>query len=246
MDRPYNLLRILSDGKKKFAPLIDPDKYPLDDLRKIAKLAGKASVDFILYGGSLVRKDNHEECIAVLKENCRVPVIAFPGNPLMIPAAADGLLLLSLISGRNADLLIGRHVEAASFLKDQKFEILPTGYMLIGNGHTTAVAYMSNTIPIPSGQDDIAACTAVAGELLGLKVIYLEGGSGASVPVSTSMIAKVRASVTVPLIVGGGIRSAQQAVDASHAGADLVVVGNAIEQNPDLLPEMASSIHRLN
>jgi putative glycerol-1-phosphate prenyltransferase len=146
----------------------------------------------------------------------------------MIPEDADGLLLLSLISGRNAEMLIGSHVVAAPFLKTCRFEILPTGYMLIENGHPTAVSYMSNTTPIPAGQDDIAMCTAVAGELLGLQLIYMDAGSGAENPVRLPMIKKVRQNITIPLIIGGGIRTAKQAKEAAGAGADVIVVGNAI------------------
>ena len=143
-------------------------------------------------------------------------------------------------------MLIGKHVVAAPFLKGLDLEILPTGYMLIENGHPTAVSYMSHTTPIPAGQDDIAMCTAIAGELLGLQLIYMDAGSGADHPVSLSMIKKVRLNTTVPLIIGGGIRTAAQAIDTSKAGADVVVVGNAIEKNPDLIRELSNAVHSLN
>jgi putative glycerol-1-phosphate prenyltransferase len=163
----------------------------------------------------------------------------------MITGDADGLLLLSLISGRNAEMLIGKHVLAAPFLKTCNFEILPTGYMLIENGHHTAVSYMSNTEPIPSGQDDIALCTAVAGELLGLQLIYMDAGSGAENPVSPLMIKKVKQNISIPLIIGGGICTAKQAKDAAKAGADVVVVGNAIEKNLPLISELCDAVHSL-
>ena len=156
MSRNSVLRERFSDGKKKFAPLIDPDKFSLSEIRGIAKSSEKAGVDFMFYGGSLVMENNHRKYISVLKEYCSAPVILFPGNQFMIPEDVDGLLLLSLISGRNAEMLIGRHVVAAPFLKTCRFEILPTGYILIENGHPTAVSYMSNTTPIPAGQDDIA------------------------------------------------------------------------------------------
>jgi len=191
-------------------------------------------------------ENDHESYITALKEHCSVPVILFPGNQLMIPENADGLLLLSLISGRNAEMLIGKHVVAAPFLKSCHFEILPTGYMLIGNGHQTAVSYISNTTPIPEKQDDIAVCTALAGELLGLQLVYMDAGSGAENPIRFSMINKVRQNITIPLIIGGGIRTAKQASDAANAGADVVVVGNAIEKNPSLIPELCKAIHSLN
>ncbi|MGA3013332.1 MAG: geranylgeranylglyceryl/heptaprenylglyceryl phosphate synthase, partial [Bacteroidales bacterium] len=170
----------------------------------------------------------------------------FPGNQLMLPENADGLLLLSLISGRNAELLIGKHVLTAPYLKNCGIEILPTGYMLIENGHSTAVSYMSNTTPIPANQNDIAMCTAVAGELLGLQLIYMDAGSGAENPVRIPMIQKVRQNISVPLIIGGGIRNAEQAMNAANAGADVIVVGNAIEKQPSIINRLSEAIHSLN
>jgi putative glycerol-1-phosphate prenyltransferase len=246
MSKNSVLKETFSDGKKKFALLIDPDKYSLAEIPGIAESAEQAGADFLFYGGSLVIENNHREYIKALKDKCTAPVILFPGNQLMIAEDADGLLLLSLISGRNAEMLIGRHVLAAPLLKSLTFEILPTGYILIENGHPTAVTYMSQTTPIPSGQDDIAMCTAIAGELLGLQLIYMDAGSGADNPVSVSMIRKVRQNISVPLIVGGGIRTANQAREAAVAGADVIVVGNAIEKNPSLIRELCESVHSLN
>ncbi|MCX6247009.1 MAG: geranylgeranylglyceryl/heptaprenylglyceryl phosphate synthase [Bacteroidetes bacterium] len=240
------LLNKFANGKKKFAPLVDPDKFSLSGIRGFARSSEKAGVDFIFYGGSLVKENNHHKYISVLKEHCSAPVILFPGNQLMIAEDADGILLLSLISGRNAEMLIGRHVVAAPFLKRCRFEILPTGYMLIENGHPTAVSYMSNTTPIPAGQDDIAMCTAIAGELLGLQLIYMDAGSGAESPVRLPMIKKVKQSLTIPLIIGGGIRTATQARDAARSGADVVVVGNAIEKDPSLIHELCEAVHSLD
>ncbi len=246
MSRNFILREKFSDGKKKFAPLIDPDKFSLSEIRGIAKTSEKAGVDFLFYGGSLVMENNHRKYISVLKEYCSAPVILFPGNQLILPQDADGLLLLSLISGRNAEMLIGRHVVAAPFLKTCRFEILPTGYMLIENGHSTAVSYMSSTTPIPADQDDIAMCTAAAGEFLGLQLIYMDAGSGAENPVGLKMIKKVKQNITIPLIIGGGIRSAKQAKEAAYAGADVVVVGNAIEKNPSLIHKLCDAVHSLN
>jgi phosphoglycerol geranylgeranyltransferase len=240
------LWKKLSDGRKKFAPLVDPDKFSPGEIRTIGKLSKKAGVDFLFYGGSLVMEDNHQEYIAILKEECPAPVILFPGNQFMVSREADGLLLLSLISGRNPEMLIGRHVVAAPFLKSSPLEILPTGYMLIESGQSTAVSYMSNTTPIPAGQDDIAVCTAIAGELLGLKLIYMDAGSGAANPIRTAMIGKVRKNLSVPLVIGGGISTPEQAITAAAAGADLVVVGNAIEKDPSLILSIAEMVHSLN
>jgi phosphoglycerol geranylgeranyltransferase len=246
MPRKSVLHERFSDGKKKFAVLVDPDKFALSEIRTIAESSEKAGVDFLFYGGSLVMEINHHRYITVLKKYCSAPVIFFPGSQFMIAEDVDGLLLLSLISGRNAEMLIGRHVVAAPILKTCHFEILPTGYLLIGNGQPTAVSYMSSTTPIPAGQNDIAMCTAVAGELLGLQLIYLDAGSGAEKPVRLSMIKKVRKNITIPLIIGGGIRTGKQAKDAAMAGADIVVVGNAIEKKPSLIHELCHAIHSLN
>jgi putative glycerol-1-phosphate prenyltransferase len=246
MSRNAALRKRFNDGKKKFAPLVDPDKFSPGEIRRIAESAEKAGVDFLFYGGSLVMKKDHRKYINLLKKYCSAPVILFPGNQLMIPEEVDGLLLLSLISGRNAEMLIGKHVVAAPFLKTCRFEIFPTGYMLIENGHPTAVSYMSGTTPIPAYQDDIAMCTAVAGELLGLQLIYMDAGSGAENPVRLSMIKKVRQNIDVPLIIGGGIRTAKSAKEAAGAGADVIVVGNAIEKNLSLIPELCDAVHSLN
>ena len=235
-----------SDGRKKLAVLIDPDKFQVGEVQGIAESSERAKVDFLFYGGSLVMENDHQKYISTLKKYCSAPVILFLGNQLMIPQEADGLLLLSLISGRNAELLIGKHVIAAPFLKTCRFDVLPTGYILVENGHSTAVSYMSNTAPIPANQDDIAMCTAVAGEMLGLQLIYMDAGSGAKNPVSLSMIRKVKRNITVPLIIGGGIRSPKMAIEAAEAGADIVVVGNAIEQTPSLIYEISEAIHSLN
>ena len=156
---------------------------------------------------------------------------------------ADGILFLSLISGRNAELLIGKHVITAPYLKVSPLEILPTGYMLIDGGVPTTVSYISNTQPIPANKDDVALCTAVAGEMLGLKLMYMDAGSGAINPVSTSMIETVSQALDIPLIVGGGIRTPERAFANAQAGADVIVVGNAIEKEPSLLLEMAEAVH---
>ncbi len=237
------LYQRMCDGKKKFVPLIDPDKYSASAIKKIAGYCQKAEVDFIFYGGSLITENNHDVYLKILREHCEIPVILFPGNNFQFTSQADGILLLSLISGRNADLLIGKHVGAAPFLKKSNLEILPTGYMLIDGGKPTAVSYMSNTFPIPSGKEDIAACTAMAGEMLGLKLIYMDAGSGAEEPISVSMIQRVKQQIDVPLIIGGGIKTISQAQKASHAGADVVVVGNVLEQKPDLILKIAEIIH---
>lgn len=243
MNKKNVLYQRLCDGRKKFAPLIDPDKYTPAGIKKIAGYCQKARVDFIFFGGSLISEDNHEVYLRIIKENCESPVLLFPGNNFIISSSADGILLLSLISGRNADLLIGKHVGAAPFLKKSRIEIIPTGYMLIDGGRNTSVSYMSNTVPIPQDKDDIAMCTAMAGEMLGLGVIYMDAGSGAEQPVSASMIQRVKQNTGLPLIVGGGIKNITQAQKASRSGADVVVIGNAFEQKPDLILKISEIIH---
>ena len=231
--------------RKKLAVLIDPDKPTDAQIISIIDKAKAADVDFFFVGGSLLVTDSLDHCIKLIKEHCDIPVLIFPGNSLQISKYCDGFLLLSLISGRNPEMLIGRHVIAAPYLKLYGNEIIPTGYMLIDSGKATSVTYMSDTTPIPHDKDDIAMCTAIAGEMLGLKLIYLEAGSGALMPVSTSMISKVSQMIKIPLIVGGGIKTPEMAADALKAGADVIVIGTAFEKEPELLNKFAEAIHRV-
>ena len=239
-----NIYNRLSDtSKKKFVVLIDPDKPTDKEIIEIVEKSKKVGVDFFFVGGSLLTTDSLDNCIKLIKSHCDIPVLIFPGNSLQISKWCDGFLLLSLISGRNSEMLIGRHVIAAPYLKLYGNEIIPTGYMLIDGGKQTSVSYMSNTTPIPHDKDDIAMCTALAGEMLGLKIIYLDAGSGAINPVSAEMISKVKQTIEVPLIVGGGINTPEKAAAASKAGADIVVVGNALEKSIDRLQEFAEAVH---
>src|SRR5688572_17098392 len=200
-------------GKKSIAVLIDPDKVEdASKLKHLINLGTENCIDFFLVGGSLITTTNLGEVISIIKENVSsVPVILFPGNSLQIDPQADGILFLSLISGRNPDLLIGQQVLAAPMLKASGLEVLSTGYMLVDCGRPTTASYMSGTMPIPHNKPAIAACTALAGELLGLKLIYLDGGSGAQQPISPLMVEAVAQSVEIPIIVGGGIVSADKA-----------------------------------
>jgi phosphoglycerol geranylgeranyltransferase len=236
------LYKKFTDGTKKFVPLVDPDKFTAAGIRKVATYSEKAGAAFIFFGGSLITSNKNGTFVRILKENCSIPVILFPGNQYQVLKAADGILLLSLISGRNPDLLIGNHVIAAPMLKASGLDILPTGYILIDGGKPTAVSYMSNSSPIPHDKDDIATCTALAGEMLGMKLLYLDCGSGALFHASASMIRKVRKTISIPLIVGGGIRTDKQVQDVWKAGADVVVVGNAIEEDPSLILKIGDSI----
>jgi len=241
-----SLLHAKQSGQKKFVVLIDPDKVRLGNMDKVLRLAVEAQVDYFFIGGSLVVNNMLDQCLASIKEKCDIPMILFPGNSFQLSYRADGLLFLSLISGRNAELLIGKHVITAPYLKISPLEIISTGYMLIDGGKATTVTYMSNTTPIPAMKDDIALCTAMAGELLGLKMIFMDAGSGAQNPVSESMIDAVSSAINIPLIVGGGIRTPEKALANVQAGADVVVVGDAIEKDPQLVTEMAAAVHSMN
>ncbi|MCX6213464.1 geranylgeranylglyceryl/heptaprenylglyceryl phosphate synthase [Spirosoma sp.] len=250
-NRPQqSLLTILRDyklsGRKAFAVLLDPDKVEQDAFTTLLQRTADYPVDFFLVGGSLVTDYAHKEVIATIRRYSSTPVILFPGNPLHIESSADAVLLLSLISGRNADFLIGQHVIAAPLLKKSGLEILPTGYMVVDSGTQTTVSYISGTMPLPHDKPDVAACTALAGEMLGLQLMYLDAGSGARRPVSAAMIAAVRKAVNVPIIVGGGITSGEKAYEALKAGADMIVVGNGVEQDPDLLPQLATVVREFN
>lgn len=240
----YNqFLETKAKRQKQFAVLIDPDKVTADSLLKTIDLAVKSGVDYFFVGGSLLVNDMLNESIDVIKSSCAIPVIIFPGSASQIKDNADAILFLSLISGRNPELLIGQHVQAAPILKASKLEIISTGYMLIDGGAPTTVSYVSNTTPIPSDKDDIASCTALAGEMLGLKIIYLDAGSGAKNHVTTSMVKNISSQINIPLIVGGGIRDAKTAKEICNAGADIIVVGNAIEKNDALIESISRAIH---
>ena len=232
-------------GKKLFSILIDPDKQEKEELISICHIATSAKADFFFVGGSLLTNDSLDNCISTLKENSNIPVVLFPGNAMQVNNKADGILFLSLISGRNAEMLIGKQVITAPILKQSSLEVLPTGYMLIDSGRATTASYMSNTTPIPSDKNSVAACTAMAGEMLGLKLIFMDGGSGAQNPISSTMISSVSKSVDLPIIIGGGISSAEKATENCKAGADIIVVGNAIEKNENLISEIANAIHSL-
>lgn len=224
------LQRLKAENRKGLAVLIDPDETRAEDLPDLFRRLAGARVDVFFVGGSLLMQDHFQELIPALKSMTNLPVIIFPGSVFQLHEEADALLLLSLISGRNPEMLIGNHVVAAPAIRRSGVEVIPTGYMLIDSGRATSVNYMSNTQPIPYDKPEIAACTALAGELLGLRVIYMDAGSGAEKSISREMIRAVNNHTQLPLIVGGGIRSAKQADEIFRAGADLIVVGTAFEK----------------
>ncbi len=228
---------VSSKNTRHIALLLDPDKQNMVNLEYVLDLANKSSVSFILVGGSLVNTDI-DEFVRTIKLHTDLPLILFPGSALQFSSNADAILLLSLISGRNPEFLIGNHVQVAYRLKQSGIEIIPTGYLLIESGGSSSVQYMSNTLPIPSNKIEIAAATALAGEQLGLKMIYLEAGSGAKNHVPIELIRLVKKEISIPLIVGGGLKTVDQINAVFAAGANVVVLGNGIENNPELLKQI--------
>jgi phosphoglycerol geranylgeranyltransferase len=248
VNRQAMLYKFIKDtlGKRKmFALHVDPDKYDDESLVRIGKAAGQNGIDFILTGGSLI-SNPIDHVVRILKENTDVPVILFPGNVMQISGNADGIFLLCLISGRNPEYLIGNHVIAAPILKKSGLEIIPTSYILIENGRLTSVEYISNTKPIPADKVELAVATALAGEMLGHRLLYLEAGSGAIEPVKTNLIAEVKRNITIPLIVGGGIQKPDQLYAIYDAGADVIVIGTALEKDLNNLEVLAGAAQEYN
>jgi phosphoglycerol geranylgeranyltransferase len=235
-------------GKKGVACLIDPDDRWLEsELECLLRVAGTFSPLFILVGGSLVQQQNLNLVIDRIKcVSEHLPVLLFPGSVLQLADNADGILFISLISGRNPDLLIGQHVLAAPLLAKSALEVLPTGYLLIDGGKISSVHYMSQSVPLPNDKPELALATAMAGHFLGLQFFYLEAGSGAAHPVSASVIEAISFHLPCPLLVGGGIDSLAKVKAAWKAGADVVVLGNSIKKNPDLLAEVLHSAEAHN
>lgn len=220
------------------AVLIDPDKADDISLRNRVELADKNGVDFFFLGGSMVDGNSMDFSIDIIRQYSSIPIVLFPGSPLQLNPNADAVLFLSLISGRNPDYLIGNHVTSAPYLKKMGIEILSTGYMLVDGGVPTTASYVSNSFPLPNNKPEIAQATALAGEMLGMSLLYLDAGSGAAMPVSKEIIESVGTSTNSPLIVGGGITRVDELISAYNAGADIVVVGNALERDPKLITKL--------
>ncbi|PRZ02184.1 putative glycerol-1-phosphate prenyltransferase [Marinilabilia salmonicolor] len=218
------------------ALLIDPDKCRDKDLEKQTHLINIYHPELILVGGSLTTQPV-DPVVEYLKQHTDVPVVLYPGHPSQVSYKADALLFLSMISGRNAELLIGAHVTAAPAIRQNRLETIPTGYMLIDGGSPTSVEYISQTRPIPAEKNDIAVATAMAGEMLGLRMIYMDAGSGAKNAISADMIRRVKEHLQSPLMIGGGINTPEKLKAAFSAGADIVVVGNVLEKDPTLLKQ---------
>lgn len=227
-------------GKRLFAILIDPDKCSDERLKVIKNAMGQYTPDLILIGGSLVMGSTSDAVLTCQKHFPKTPTLLFPGDETQLTPIADAIMVLSLISGRNPEYLIGQHVRASVKIKQMGLQTIPTGYILIDGGNTTSVQYISNTMPIPREKTELAIATALASEQLGHKMVYLEAGSGALNHVPAEMIRAVRKSIDIPLIVGGGLKSAQDIRNVFNAGADIVVVGSAIERNPEIVKELCT------
>jgi len=239
-----NILTLLKTPRTKLAVLIDPDNQTEGSLMALSEKINNCKVDVILVGGSLLLDNHFEKALSLLRANTPVPIVLFPGNNYQVSGQADAILLLSLISGRNPEYLIGQHVVAAPMIRESGLEVIPTGYMLIDGGRVSTTSYMTQTVPIPFDKPDIAVATAMAGEMLGLQSIYLEAGSGAQRSISPELLRAVRSSVSIPIITGGGIRTPEQAEALAEAGAGMIVIGNILEKQPELLMEISLAVHQ--
>lgn len=226
-------------GEKSVALLLDPDKVTSDGLKSILKIASGSGADYIFTGGSLTF-NSIDNLIDSVRDLCDIPVILFPGNLLQLSLKADAILLLSLISGRNPELLIGNHVIAAPYLRDAREKLISVGYILVGGDRKTSVEYISQTEAIPADKPDLVVATALAGEMLGFHMVYLEAGSGASSPVPKEIIRAVRENVSIPIAVGGGLKKPEEIYSAFGSGANMVILGNGCEKHPGLLATACS------
>ena len=233
-------------GVKSMAVLIDPDHSSLKNFERTVELANNCKVDYFFIGGSLLIQDRMDECIKFIRETCKLPIIIFPGNNYQINSNADAILLLSLISGRNPDYLIGKHVESSMRLYASNLEIISTAYLLIDGQNSNTASYISQTLPIPRDKSEIAIATALAGQMLNMQLLYLDAGSGAENPVPQKMIEKINPYIEIPIIVGGGLRNTESIYQTLQAGADLVVIGNALEENPKNIQAMKEIVHNFS
>jgi phosphoglycerol geranylgeranyltransferase len=240
-----SMLSAASANGAAYCVLIDPDKIAADKLPAFIEQATGSGVDIFLVGGSLIVDDSFERTIRTIKQYTNVPVVIFPGGLMQISKEADAILFLSIISGRNPEHLIGSQVLAAPIVKRIGLEAISTAYMLVESGKTTSAEFMSNTRPLPRHKPDIAVAHALAAEILGFKMIYLEAGSGAEQSVPEEMIGAVAKHCSVPLIVGGGLKTPEDAHKKVMAGAKFIVTGTVLEQNggAGLMKEFASAIH---
>jgi putative glycerol-1-phosphate prenyltransferase len=239
----YNtIIRSISEGEKQLAVLIDPDKMAVEMVSSFIEKVNQSIASYIFVGGSSVNDNATGILVTEIKRHTNLPVVLFPGDVTQITNHADALLFLSLISGDNPEYLIGKHVKAVSQLRNSKLEVIPTGYILIENGKQTSVERVTKTQPLSRENTQQIIDTAKAGELLGMQLIYLEAGSGALHPVSLDIMSSVKKELSIPLIVGGGIRTKQQLKNAYNAGADLVVIGTAFEDDASFFDELKKQL----
>ncbi|MCE2400134.1 geranylgeranylglyceryl/heptaprenylglyceryl phosphate synthase [Candidatus Poribacteria bacterium] len=238
------LHKVLEKQNAGYIVLIDPEGCEVEKCAKLACEVERAGADAILLGGSLLTTDLHP-IAATLKSETAIPIILFPGDSMHLTPHADAILYMSLISGRNPNYLIGEQVKAAPWIQRYGLQPIPTGYMLIEGGNRTAVEFMSGTVPIPRDKPDIAGPHALAAQYLGMRLVYLEAGSGAEFPVPNIMISSVKAQIEIPLIVGGGIRTPEIAAEKVNAGADFIVTGNILEKSGsfELMKQFADAVH---
>ena len=233
------IIEKVEEGKKQFVVLIDPEAVTNESLHELLDLAQGFDVDFFLLGGSTYAQPA-TDVLQFIRSKSDLPVVLFPGNASQITPGVDAVLFLSLISGTNPEYLISNHIKAAPLLT--KVEVIPVGYILIDGGRQSATEIVSHTMPLSRDNVDVIVHTAMAGELLGHKMIYLEAGSGAKMPISAEIVQRVKASISIPLIVGGGIVCAEMLNEAFASGADIVVVGNVLEKKPQMLSLLVDRI----
>jgi putative glycerol-1-phosphate prenyltransferase len=240
-----SLLSTVQTKKAGYFVLVDPDKIRIDAIPEFVRVAEASGVDALLVGGSLIVDDSFHMCIAAMKKHTKLPVIIFPGSLMQVSPAADAILFLSLLSGRNSEHIIGDQVLAAPVVKKIGLEAISTAYLLVESGRVTSAEFMSNTRPLPRHKPDIAVAHALAAEILGFKMIYLEAGSGALQSVPEEMIGAIAKHCSVPLIVGGGITTPEEASKKVRAGANFIVTGNVLEKDGagDLMKQFADAIH---
>lgn len=235
------LLEKISRKKGQIALLIDPEKtHSSDHIDTLLHKAGFAGVDYIFIGGSTVARKELEQCVRNVKQKTTIPVLLFPGSSSQLSEDADGLLFLNLLSGRNPDFLIGHQVACAEEVFDMNLEVIPTSYLLIDGGKMSSVAYVSQTTPIPRDQHNIAVKTSIAGYLMGQQLTFLDAGSGALNAVPVELVRKISSKLPTPIIVGGGIRDTETITAFARAGANIIVIGNKIEEEVDFLLDLAN------
>ncbi|MCK4250767.1 geranylgeranylglyceryl/heptaprenylglyceryl phosphate synthase [candidate division WOR-3 bacterium] len=232
----------LNKSKPGVLALFDPDRIQIDNIKKLTEFVCEQGIAGILAGSSLLVSPHFDKFVATVKKSTDKPVILFPGGSHQVSAHADAIFFLSLLSGRNSEFLIGEQVKAVFLIKEYDLEVISVGYILVESGNYTAVEYMSNTKPIPRSKPEIAVAHALAGEYFGMKYIYLEAGSGADKPVPENMIKKIKKAISIPLIVGGGIRTEKHAQRIIEAGADFIVLGSIIEKSKEQFKKIMRSI----